>query len=171
MVFGNMKNNSGAAQQISYVTGTFYDDQGQVIPGQHDTYDYWPVEVVPPGGQVPFQLRVYDIQNAGKVDLGVASQPSNQRPLQDFQISGTASAEVGGNYCVTGSLHNPGDQLQNYLMVVAVIFNDQDKIINFDSDTSAYPADVVGDETFDFEVCVDPSGQDVVRYELRAFGQ
>ena len=34
------------------------------------------------------------------------------------------------------------------------------------------PADVVGDGTFDFEVCVvNPSGQGVVRYELRAFGE
>jgi len=171
MVLGNMVNNTGVTQLISDVTGTFYDNQGQVTPGQHDTYDYWPVEVVPSGGQVPFELTAYDIQRAERVELSVVSQPSNQRPRQDFDSLNVTSVDIGGNYCISGNLHNSEGQLQDYLVVVAVIFNDQDKIINFDSDASAHPADVVGDRTFDFEVCLDPSGQDIARYELQAFGQ
>lgn len=166
-----MVNNTGLAQQINHVTGTFYNDQGQALPNQNDTYDYWPVEIVPPGGQIPIELTAFDLPGAGKVDLGVVAQPSNHKPYQDFEITDAATANRAGIFCITGKLHNPGQPLQDYLAVVAVLYNDQDQIINFDSDEAISLADIANDRSFDLEVCVDPLGQPVARYELQAFGQ
>jgi hypothetical protein len=56
-------------------------------------------------------------------------------------------------------------------VVASILYNDQDQIINFDSDATRSPEDVVGDQAFDFEVCVDKLDRDVARYEVRAWGQ
>jgi hypothetical protein len=170
-VYADMVNRTGASQQIDYVTGTLYDVQGQTLPEEYEMYDYWLLEIVPAGGRAPLELTIYDLQELGSVDLSVISQPSSEAPRQDFDISGVEARDAGEDYCVAGSVHNPGGQLEEYLVVASILYNDQDQIINFDSDATRSPEDVVGDQAFDFEVCVDKLDRDVARYEVRAWGQ
>jgi hypothetical protein len=171
VVYGEAVNDSGSSQQISHVTGTFYDSQGQVVAGTGDISDYWPIYIVPPGAVVPFKLSISGAPGVADLDLSVISQPSSDTPRQDFAFSDADASQGGGGYCVTGSLQNPGGSLQDYLTIVAVLYNAQGNVINFESYDEFFPEDVVGDQTLDFEVCVDPLNQEVARYELRAWGE
>ncbi len=170
LMYGDMINNTGTTQGLAYVTGTFYDAQGQVIAGEDRTFDYWPVEAVPPTGQVPFELTVDGIQNAAKFDLSVKAEPISDTPRQDFEFLDVNQRDEDGAYCLEGKLRNPGDELQDYLVIVAVLYDNQDTMINFSDYTEFGPTEVRGDQTLDFEICADTLNQPVARYELRAWG-
>jgi hypothetical protein len=60
--------------------------------------------------------------------------------------------------------------LRDDLVVVAVLYDSQDRVISF-GEYYMDPEYVVGDQTEEFEICVDSYDQDVARYELRAWGQ
>jgi len=169
--YGDMVNNTGASQQIVYITGSFQDNQGGSFAGTDYTYDYWPIEIVPRGSKVPFALNVYDISNIAHYSLSVTSRPSGETPRQDFEFLNPSTYDDEGYYCVNGQVRNAGGSLGGYLVVVAVLFNAQNQVIGFDSYDEAYPEEVGGDQTADFEICVDAYDQSVARYELRAWGQ
>jgi hypothetical protein len=171
LVYGEVVNNAASAQQIDYLAGTVYDGQGQVLADVADGAEYWPIYVVPAGAQVPFKLSLYGVPGASDFDLNLVAQPSDEAPRQDFEFSDLDATSQAGSYCVSGELRNPGGQLDSYLTIVAVLYNAQGNVISFDSYEEYFPEEIVGDETLDFEVCVDPLGQDVARYEVRAWGQ
>lgn len=76
-----------------------------------------------------------------------------------------------GSYCVEGELRKPGAGLRDYLTIAAILYDAQRQVINFDSYDEFFPEDVVGDQTLGVQVCIDPLGQQVARYEVRAWGQ
>jgi hypothetical protein len=53
---------------------------------------------------------------------------------------------------------------------MAVLYDDQDRVINYSDDYQRFPEGLVKDTTADFDVCVNPLEQTVTRYELRAWG-
>jgi hypothetical protein len=57
------------------------------------------------------------------------------------------------------------------LVIAAVLYNAQDKVINFGSYENYSSEAMAGNATQDFEVCADPLDQEVARYEVRAWGQ
>jgi hypothetical protein len=71
-------NETGASQKLRLVTGNFFDGQGQKLAGQANTVEFWPVEIVPPGGQVPFELAVDNLQAAADYKLWVYSERIDQ---------------------------------------------------------------------------------------------
>ena len=171
IIYGDMLNNTGSSQQLSYVTGTFYDNQGRSFAGTNYTYDYWPVEVVPPGSKVPFELSVFNVPNVANYTLSVISQPTGQTPRQNFDFSDLSNYDDAGYYCVTGKARNSGGALADYLVVAAVLFNAQNQVINFDSYEEPDPDQVSGSQAAEFEICIDPYEQSIARYEVRAWGQ
>lgn len=171
LLYGKLTNDTGAPQELEAVTGQFYDAQGQVVADKNSTYDYWPINVVPPGGAVPFELTVFDVQNAADYDLNVEAQPSGQNTRQDFEFRDVRQENDDGDFCLTGQLRNNGDQLQEFLVVAAILYDGQGNVINFDYYDEYDPASVRGDDTSEFEICVSPPNQDVANHELRAWGR
>lgn len=171
LLFGEAINNTGASQELSFISGTFYDNLGQVIAGEDDTDDYAPLEVVPPGGRVPFELTVYGLQNAENYELWVSSEVSSQTPRQDLVVSDVEQLEDEGDYCVAGVVRNQGGQLGDYLVVVATLYDAQDNVINFGDDYYSDVEEIVGDDALDFEICIESLEQNVARYEVLAWGQ
>ncbi len=171
ILYGDMVNKTGSSQEIFYLTGIFSDSRGRTVSGSNYTYDYWPIELVPPGGLVPFELTVYNLQSVADFAFEVIAEPSSETPRQNFEFLNVDASGDSRDYCVTGKLRNSGGQLGDYLVVVAALYDDQDKVINFDSYGDYSPEDVVGDQTLDFEVCVDPLDQEVAHYEVRAWGR
>jgi hypothetical protein len=171
LVYGEAVNNADSAQQIAHLTGTVYNGEGQAVADVADLADYWPIYVVPAGAQVPFKLSLYGVPGAADFDFNMGAQPSDQAPRQDFEFSDLDAANWAGSYCVSGELRNPGGQLESYLTIVAVLYDAQGNVVGFDSYEEYAPEDVVGNETLDFEICVDPLGQQVDGYEVRAWGQ
>lgn len=169
VLYGNIINDTNSYQELSYITGTFYDDQNQVIASDQDTYDYWVVEIVPPQGRVPFELTVSDIQKADKFDLIVEAEPSNEIPSPDFEFIDLQRTDEEYDYCLEGKLRNTGGDLDDYLVIVGVLYDQQDRVINFaegDFDIGA----LENGETDEFFICIDPLDQNVARHELQALG-
>lgn len=171
ILYGDMINNTGSTQEISYLTGTFTDSQGRTFAGTNYTYDYWPIDVAPPGAKIPFELSVYNVDNIVSYNLSVIARAIGETPRQDFQYTNATNYNDGGYYCVAGDLLNQGGQLAEYLVVAAVLYNAQGQVINFDSYEEPYPEDISGGTPLEFEICADPYGQSVARYELRAWGR
>ena len=170
MLYGDIVNRTGTAQEISLISGTFFDAQGQMIADSNNAVDYWPVEIIPPSGRVPFELTVYGIQGIANFDLAVEAEQSTQMLREDFEFLDLIESNDGETHCVTGRLRNPGEPLQNYVVIVAVLYDDQDNVVNFGEFYEPVPGEVTGDTTLDFEICVTPVNLNVARYEMRAWG-
>jgi hypothetical protein len=169
LLYGDLINSTEAPQALISITGTFYDDQGQVIADSESVLDYWPlVDALPAGGRMPFELTVDGIRDASNFTLSVEAEPSSESPRQDFQFSDLSQWTEEDLYCVEGVLQSPGDSLQNYLVIVVVLYDQQGNVINFGDYYEPYLA---GDQALDFDICVGPPNQEVAQYELRAWGQ
>ena len=170
LVYGEVANNTGSAQELAAIAGKFYDAQGNVIADENNTTDYWPVAVIPNGGRVPFELFAPGIQAAARLELAAEAQPTTTTTRQDFEFSALSQSNEDDLYCVAGKLRNPGDAVQAHLTVVVILWDSQNNMLNWGNYDVRFPGDVVGDLTTDFKICVSPPNQGVARYELRAWG-
>lgn len=166
-----MVNNTGQAQEISAVNGTFYDAGGQVIASGAAVLDFWPVIVVPAGERATFELEVTNIQSAASYKLTVDALPSNEPPRQNFDVSGVTQTTESDAYCVSGKVSNPSDALQDYLILVATLYDAQGKVVNYASDSQINISWLTGSRTLTFKLCAPPPNENVTRYEIRAWGR
>jgi hypothetical protein len=171
VLYGEVKNDTETGQELGYITGIFYDAGGQIIADNGDIRDYWSIDVVPPGERVPFRLTVDGVQSAAKFDFRIVAEPSDQILRQDFELLDLNPWQESGEYCVTGRLRNPSDALRYNLTLALVLYGTQDQVLNFGDYFEPNPEYILGDETLDFEICVDDLHQNVARYELRAWGE
>jgi hypothetical protein len=169
LLHGDVVNNTGVSQALNFISSTFFDAQGQAIPNI-TTIDYWPIEAIPPGGRVPFELRAPGLQSTSNFDLNVEAGPSSTTPYQDFNFSDINQFIELDDYCIEGKLQKSGSSLGNYLVIVIVLYDPQDNVINF-GDYYVSEFQSLANPTVDFQICVSPLGQEVTRYELRAWGE
>lgn len=169
-VYGNVINNTGSPQELMQIRGAILDEQGQLLADENSSYGYWPVVIIPPGGQAPFIVTTEGTQQADDVNLSVEAESSSAAPRQDFVLSDLSEQNDGLLYCVQGTLQNPGEALQEYLLIVATLYDSQDTVINF-SEYFADPEYVIGDQTEAFEICVETRQQEVARHELKVWGR
>lgn len=168
LLLGELVNNTGVTQGVTAISGVFYDAQGQIIADGSSADFYVPLEVIPAGNPVPFELIVPGLQDAANFDLQVDAQPSNAAPRQDFQFSDVTTLAEDGYYCLTGQLLDPAGA-SDPVVVVAVLYNGQDQMVNYGS-TYDYQIDgLAAGAPRPFEICVDQLGQEVARHELRAW--
>ena len=171
LVHGNLLNNTSSAQKLSRVTGTFFDEQGQVIAGADDNLtDYWPIAAVPPTGQVPFELVASGLQNAADYDLQVEAEPGELLLRQDFEFIDVNLMPKEDKQCLIGKVRNSGSELQSYLVIAAVLYDAEGNVINYYDHLEQSIGNLKGDQTLDFEICVDPLNQSVARFEPQAWG-
>jgi hypothetical protein len=104
-------------------------------------------------------------------ELKIMAQASGQKPRQDFEFADLEASGDARDYCVAGRLQNQGRGLEKLLVIVAVLYDAAGNVINFDSYREPSPQAVLGEGALDFEVCVDPLGQEVADYDVRAWGQ
>jgi hypothetical protein len=171
VLHGNLLNNTDAPQELQSVNGTFYDGQGQAIAGPDQAYAYWPGYVVPPRGNMPFELLVEGISSAANFQLAAQAQPSSDPPRQDFTVSELNQRSEDGEYCLSGQLRNPGSELADYLIIAAVLYDAQNNVIKFGDYQEFGHDEIEGDTTASFDICVDPPAQEVARYEVVAWGR
>lgn len=170
LVYGNLVNHSATAQEVERVSATFFDAQGNQIGQGNHIQAYWPGYSVPPGGGMPFQLLVNGLNGAANFDLNLGASLSSSTPRDDFEFSGVKQSYQNNSYCVDGYLRNSGSQLQEYLIVTAVLYDQRDNVINFQDEQVYNPARVVGDQKYHFKICVAPPYDDAARYDLQAWG-
>lgn len=169
IVYGEALNDSGAPQRVLGLQSVLYDSQGKSLT-KEVVDDYWPLETVPPEGRMPFELTVLGPSQADRVELQIATEPGNA-PRTDFELSNIKGMEQETDYCVTGRARNLGQPLNEYLMTVAVLYDDDDRVINWG--IGYQPADnaPVGDETVIVSACAERFNNVVARYDLRAWGE
>lgn len=170
ILYGDMLNNTGAAQKLAYITGTFLDAGGQVVADEDSTLDYWPVDTIPQGARLPFKLTAIGVQNAANFNLRAEAAPSNDSPVLDFEFSEVNTSNQTDTYCLAGKLKNLGGGVSSYLVILAILYDNSNSVINFNHFYQTQP-NMAGGQITDFKVCVDPLNQNVSRYDLRAWGQ
>lgn len=169
-VFGEAVNNTGQTQDIETITGQFYNAQGQLIAGEDDVEAAFPVSVVAPGWRVPFDLYVDNAQSADRFELSVVATPSPTILRSDFATSGLSAAMENTNYCVRGTLQNPGPRPQSSVTLVAVIYDAQNRVINYGY--SLRPASAVPENSStEVKVCVPEPNANVASQTLTAWGR
>ncbi len=172
LVYGLALNNTDTTQKLSQITGTFYDAQGQVIAQPDHVSDYWPIEVVPAQGQVPFELTVSGVQAAASYSLSAQSQFSDQTPSQNFEFNNQSQSTRQNLDCVAAAVKNDGPDLNSYLKIIVVLFDSSNNVINFSDPYQPDDLDQVsGSQSLAFESCADPLGQSVARYEIQGWGR
>jgi hypothetical protein len=169
LVYGEAINSSGAPQRILGLQAALYDSQGQSLDLQV-TDDYWPIETVPAEGRMPFELTVIGPSQADRVELQIETEPG-QPPRTDFELTEVEGQEREADYCVTGRARNLGQPLDSYLMVVAVLYDDDDRVINWGIGYQPASATPIGDDTVVVSACAERFFHTVARYELRAWGE
>lgn len=171
LLHGSLINNTGEAQKLKSVAGTFYNEQGQVIAGPDSGDSYWPGYVVPAGESMPFALTVSSISNPAGFDLSAAAEPSGESPRQDFKFGRLEQWTDAGDYCVGGELENPGGKLKDYLVVALVLYDSQENIINFSYYEELDPGWIEDGDELDFELCAEMLDQAVARHAMQAWGR
>ena len=74
------------------------------------------------------------------------------------------------DYCVTARARSLGQPLTDFLMVVAILYDDEDRVINWGIGCQPAPANLAGDETMVVSACAERFNHIVARHELRAWG-
>lgn len=171
LIYGEVVNVSGVAQEISDFTGTFYDAQGQVVAGADRLRPYWPLAVLPPGGQMPFELQVLEATGLARAELGVIATPRDEAPRTDFLFENVNQSVNNDFYCLRGQLRNPGSRLTEYLVIVGLLYDAQNNLVKFADQSDGPPIFAVGDRLKSFEICLAPPYPGVVRHELKAWGR
>ncbi len=171
LVRGVLINNTGAPQQAVEISGVFYNAAGQAIQDQVNMSSHVPIDVIPVGAHVPFELDVDSSQAIARLKLTAQSQPATETLRQDFRFADVNQwTNQDGMYCLGGQIQNTGASLQDYMVILATIYNNQGKLVSFSDDKPASTEVLNGGKTSPFEMCLDPFDQQVTRYELTALG-
>ncbi|MGD9146658.1 MAG: hypothetical protein PVI80_13930, partial [Anaerolineae bacterium] len=170
LIYGEALNDSGSPQSILGLQGAFYDAQGKAITPEK-TSDYWAFETVPPGWRMPFELTLYGPSAVDRVELQVTTEETDQPLRTDFEVTDLEGADVEADFCVTGRARNLGQPLDRFLMVAAVLYDADGRVINWGIGYQPAPADLTGDNTVVVSACARRYNHNVARYELRAWGQ
>jgi hypothetical protein len=170
LLMGELVNSTGAPQQLIDISGAFYDAQGEVAVDGLELVSYVPIDPVPADAHVPFELLVSGHQDIDRFDLRAVSEPASDPPRQDFQFSGVEQwvGDATG-YCLRGQVANQGPPVQEYLIVLAIGYDDQGSVVNF----GEYYVDTLpgsGTQSSPFELCLASLGRQLSRHDLRAFG-
>jgi hypothetical protein len=171
ILYGEAINETGAAQELSRITGTFYDDQGNVLADANSAIDYWPIDIVPAGARLPFEISLPGIEATARFDLAIEASAHAQPAQQNFEVLNLNQQETDFGYCFSGQVRNQGEAVQEYLVVMAVLYDSQDHVINFGEFFADDPARVIGDQFTDFDFCIEPVSRRVARQNLRVWGE
>lgn len=171
MLSGHLVNNTTSVQEIEEVKGTFYDAQGQVIAADDLVYGYWPVDLVLPGGGVPFELIIEGISETASYDLGVEAEPSAEELLQNFEFKDLNQRNENGSYCLAGTLETSGDEPEDYLIISAALYDDQGRVVGFSDNQDIFPEDIADGQSVGFEICLPTPVEPIARYDVLAWGQ
>ena len=171
-VVGEMVNRTGAPQEGVNVSGVFYDRDDQVIRDGIDTLNYVPVEVVPEGAHIPFELVVDSADPVYRIELVAISEPAADTARQDFQFVDVSQWQGADDmYCIGGQVQNPGSPLDEYLVVLATTYDGKGHVVSFGEHSTATPAEIVAGQSSPFSICIDPLNEQIARYQLWALGR
>lgn len=171
VMYGDLINDTASTQELARVTGQFYDGQGQLVADPDQTIDFWPIHIVPAGGRLPFELTILGTQNVAHYDLTVEAEPTQGHPHQAFEFSDVGEWEEEGLYCLSGSLQNRGEALHDYVMVVAIFYDNQDHMIKFGEFYETDFENQIDSQPVAFDICIELTAQEIARHELRAWGE
>ena len=162
-------NNTGTTQTLNEIRGFLSSDPALAA---FSNYRYfYPVNEVGQGSRLPFKLLIPDQTIPPDFELEVLASEGGDSPRQEFEYLEVSTITEGDDFCVTGKVRNTGSTLSSYLVVAAILFDGENKVINYHNYDEADPLDLVGDQVRDVSICVDPLDQAVARYELQAWGR
>jgi len=172
-VIGELVNSTGLSRQGVVISGLFFDENNNLITSGVDTLSYIPVEVIPAGAHVPFELTIDSVAPIYRFDLLATSEVAeNLPPRQDFAVTNVTDWRAEeGLYCLKGTVQNPGAPLEEFLSLIVILYDGAGRVASFGEYSAPSPEKIVGEQTAPFELCIDPLGQGVDHYQIKALGR
>jgi hypothetical protein len=168
-VYGELVNNTGAAQQILNIAGSFYDSQGGLLAGPLDTLDRVPTDVLPPGGRLPFELLVIGPTTVANYALSVQARPSALAVRDNFTFTDTSVLSQRGQTCLASTLQSPDPALADQLTIAVAWVDEAGQLVALSDPYEPELEQLAGPHGF--TVCTDLRGVPASGYLLRAWGR
>lgn len=170
LVIGELFNNTGAAQTITNLAGQLLDGQNQVAANASTSY--LPVEWVLAGEAVPFELTVNAMPANPQLRIQVDASPAADLTRPDFTWTNLTAYTSGPQQCVRAQGQNPGEPLNESLVVTFALYDGQDRLIGFADTTPPVVFPFASGAAVTVDVCATPLGAAVInRQVLRAWGR
>jgi len=170
-VVGEVTNNTDVQQLIESVDGVFYSAPGVVISEANIT-GFYPQEVIPVGGTVPFYFELEGVTSLHSSTVTVTTDISPFVTRTDLVLQEPSEQINSDGYrCFEGRVRNNGERLQNELVIIASVYDEQNKLVNFEYQAFSGGAafEVLGDRTRSYSVCVRPPHTG--RADVRVYGR
>ena len=101
--------------------------------------------------------------------LRVEAKVVNNKMIQGFEFANVNSSQEEALFCLDGQLVNSTGSVQENLIIIAVVFDEQDRVAGFaDYTAKANEADI---QPLPFNMCTELSQPNITRHELRAWGE
>jgi hypothetical protein len=100
----------------------------------------------------------------------VEAKPSDDPTRLDFEFLDLEARNDDEDYCISGILGNPGAEVREYLVIAAILYDDQERVVNFIDYGIFGDVGLSSGDLVPFDLCVQPPNQGVARYEARAWG-
>lgn len=185
-ITGEVVNGTDSYQRIASLAPVFYDDEGNLIPGEEtvlvpDAYELMLDTVsLAPDDSFTFVFRTLvpeGVPDADKYEILIDAEPA-ESARNDLEIfPGEEDASDWPDYLIIrGIFENPGPDLEQYLSIVITIYDEQEQVIGlgwFFETASSYLT--AGAQEFEIEVelpvFVALFELRFHRYELQIFGR
>lgn len=129
-VYGEIKNESGAAVKDILITASFYDKDGNLL----NEYQRQPeLRVIGPGESAPFEALYLDQKTVDRVanfTLSATGQPADVKPKQLKIITSSSRLDVLGTYYINVIARNEGDVTATNTMVIATLYDKDGKVVS-----------------------------------------
>jgi hypothetical protein len=159
-ILGDVRNNTGEVKEV-VVGAVLYDQSGQALD---QVSGLTATEVIPPHQTSPFEVLAQPPQGFAEFEVIIEGYASQRNPRLDLEFE-DVTEEFGQAYRLRGKVVNPGGSLEEYVQVVATLYDSKDRVIALGMDLIQPEKLRPGDETA-FDIRIDAYIGDFARYEL-----
>lgn len=161
-ILGDIANGTDVVKEV-VVGAVLYNDAGQALD---QVSGLTATEVIPPNGASPFEVLATPPQGFAEFEVIIEGFDSQRNPRLDLEFE-NVTENIGADYRLRGEIANPAGPLEEYVQVVATLYDPDDRVIAFGMDL-IQPQKLRPGSKVDFEIRIDAYLGDFARYELTA---
>lgn len=165
-VFGELTNETGSSQEEVQVMVTFFAADDSSLAGDSG---YVPVNVIPVGATVPFDIVVESPTVPAEYGFDSSSTPSVATLRDNLQVSNAQLTVAGDEALITGQVYNPGPDLVDYVELIATLYDEQGAVVAMGYELLS-PEELGTSESATFEILADGLCPLVTDYVVIAVG-
>ena len=168
-VVGEVQNSSDVPAEYVKISLILFDEDDKIVATD---FTYTDLDVIPPGDKAPFRLITDEYEGAVRYELLVEGDPAELGPQGLEILSSSDEVDSLGFFIITGEVQNNGEQVAEFVKIVATLYNANDELLGSDF-TYIEPDELAPGATEPFELIIfgwmEEKG-DIDHYELQVEG-